>query len=79
MKLSGILAAAGLTTAIFGQQAQQPRIPADHPEIRSSGRRAELAALTESLSAGGTAAAAPAVRNALLKWRWKEMRMIGKP
>ena len=62
MKLSGILAAAGLTAAIFGQQAQQPRLPADHPEIRSSGRRAELAALTESLSAGGTAAAAPAVR-----------------
>ena len=63
MKLSGILAAAGLAAAVFGQQAQQPRIPADHPEIRSSSRRAELAALTESLSAGKTAAAGPAVRN----------------
>ena len=62
MKLAGMLIAGTFSAAVFGQQLQNQRTPDGHPEIRSIDRRAELSALTESLSAGGTAAAGPVAR-----------------
>ncbi len=61
--LRGFLLAGCVLGAAFGQQPQTTQPMADHPEIRSTDRRAERSKLTESLSPGARGTSTPVAHN----------------